>query len=564
MTAELSMDYVVECSLRRGHKFIARSILSGKLLAMFSQSGSGKTTMTDQLAATITPDMLVNHPLNLTEGEGAITHVQPYDLPSPMYDGISFRGPIIAGESYDCPVTGRRRVLSDLASPVWYTEVLELLGKYPNAHVLIKIDEINLADEDYQSMLLVFLDRLGIGPHQFNERDRKRISFILMGNPPEALPSKFVLSGPLAQRVHKWIKVKTDNTDVKQFLEERGELAPEVEWMFNEYPDIAECAGVNDDGKIPGLDIMNTGNNPNDSGAKPSDTFLTPIVNGISPRKWHAVSLELIAMRHDPEYADMKITEKREELHAMVHPSIADLLINSMELMDTFATMEQVQADAMGAKIPDGALLQSMQIRSLLPRLDDTNVAAFIKYADRFGESERSGIMAFLIRQMQNTQANKRMSGLQGAMGTGGLKISSGTMSALSRKYLKGTLQNVAQAIGTEDLVLSVAMDDEPAVQAPPAQPPAPPVQPAFPAPPVQTPAQQAKEAAAVAAQQAPTAAPPPPAVAPVAQPVQPVPVQPVQPVQPVHAAPINVAQPAQAPAPQPAPSVTSNEELEF
>lgn len=493
---ELSLDYIPEVTMRRAHKFVKRAIVKRQLLCMYSASGSGKTTMTDQLAQTVTEDDLKNHPLNIKHGAGTITHVVTYDCPAPMYDDISWRGPIMAGETYVCSVTGATRIRSDLASPVWFMEVMQLMKDNPNAHILFKFDEVNLGSNGLHSSWLPFIDRKGVGPHQFIPHDRERLSFLMMGNPPEALPSENNMSGPLAQRVKKWIKVKTDNTDVKTHLEDRGELAGEVERFFSEHDSMAEVAGVDDNGRVPGLDLMDNGDD------KKVETFLTPIVNGISPRKWHEISLELIDMRHSPDYQDMPLSEKREELNAMVHGSIADELVNNMELMDTFATMDDVVHDPATAMMPDGLLLQSMQIRSLLPRLDDQNVKPFIKYADRFSESARSGIMAYLLRQMQNAkQKVDKTAGLKAVMGQGGLKLSNGTMKELADRYLKGAFANVAAAIGTEDIVLAVDVEAAPQVQAPAPSVPnhVPPAQPAqaapAPVPPAPTPATQAPAA---------------------------------------------------------------------
>lgn len=536
MSEDISLDQVPTVTMRAAHRIITRSIIQGYICAMYGGSGVGKTTMTDLLAATITPEMLTEHPA------GDINHVVTYTgLAAPMYDGISIRGPIIAGESYDCAYTGRKRILSDLASPVWYTDIIELLAANPNAHIVVPIDEINLGMDDLHSNMLPLLDRKGLGPHQFGERDRKRISFLLMGNPPEALPSASNMSGPLALRVRKWFKVRADAVDICTFLEERGELAPEVEWTLKEYPELSEVPGVDDDGNIPELRRVDQSGDEEES----EDTgFRTAIVNGVNPRKWHAVSLEMISMRHDPMYFEMEVSEKRDELRTMVHKQIADILVNAMEMADTFASMDQVDRDPRGAHMPDGMLLQSMQIRSLLPRITDGNVDNFIIYADRFNETSRSGIMSYLLRKLKQDQSKD--SKTAGLMGGGSLKLSDRAIKALYKRYLGDLTNSVADAMGIEDIQIDVGATPAPE-QVVAMQPP-------VPVPGVA----QNVEANTVQQPQppAPNVVAPPAAVAPVPVPVP-------QAVPPA-VSPINAPNPSQAPAVAPSPSVGDDDDLLF
>lgn len=502
MSEDISLDHIPTVTMRKAQTLVVRAMVRGIIVAMYGGSGVGKTTMVDLLADTVTPEQLAHHP------SGDVTHVVTYTgLAAPMYDGISIRGPIIAGESYDCAHTGRTRVLSDLASPVWYTDIIEILAANPHAHVVVPIDEINLGQPDLHSNLLPLLDRKGLGPHQFSARDRGRISFILMGNPPEALPSESNMSGPLALRVRKWFKVKTDATDIIQFLEERGELAPEVEWVLKEYPDLAEVPGVNGAGNIGVLNNLLDDNDDDADDDANTDDFQTPIVNGVNPRKWHAISQEMIYMRHDPDYADMKPSEKRDELRTMCHQQIADQLVNAMEMADTFATMADVERDPENCMVPDGMLLQSMQMRALLPRINDANVAAFIIYADRFNQTARSGIMSFLLRRLKTEKTGKTA----GLLGSGSLKLSPTAIKQLYQRYLGDLTSQVAEAVGIENIQIDLGVTPAPApVPAPVAAPAATGMQPPVPAP--QWPPAPVAAAPAV----------PPPAPAPAPAPVQP------------------------------------------
>jgi hypothetical protein len=379
----MSIEFVPSLPVSEVRRHAKDAIVRSQNIAVLGPSGGGKTTTMVELAETVTATDLKDHPRGC---DGVVVYV----LDCAMYDEITIRGVLIAGDNYVDPVTGVTRVASDLAAPLWYTECMQLLNDNPTKHLLIVLDEINLGIPPFQAVLIKIIDNYGIGANMFPRDDRQRISFAAAGNRPEDLPAANYLTGPLAQRMSKWVKVEPCAEDVIEYLSERAELAPEVEKFLTEYPQCTCVPGLTATGRVPYMNVL-------DNDANDDDTeFLTPVVNGLHPRKWHEVSLELIHQRHfNPEATGRA---KREALSAMVPPAIAQSLMSNAELADTFATMDDVVAGPEAATIPVSALLQSMQVRMLMPKLCAENVRPFITYVKRMPDAAASGVVAFVVK----------------------------------------------------------------------------------------------------------------------------------------------------------------------
>jgi len=384
MSNQMSVQFVPEVGTTRLREHIRRSFIRGQSFGIMGPSGAGKTQTVTDLASTITAQDLAGHPNGC---DGVMVNV----LNCAMYDEITVRGALVAGDTYIDPYSQRPTVACDYAVPIWYHEATQLLIDNPTKHLVIAIDEINLGIPPFQAVLLALMDYKGVGTHQFSDADKSRISFIAMGNRPEDMPASNFLTGPLARRISKWFRIRPEAPDVVEYLGERGVLAPEVEKVLNDHPSLVCLTGVASNGRVEGLNVLD------DDDKEPDYGSAIPVVNGLNPATWHEVSLEMMDLRHQgSEYSP---AFKREILEAMVPKAVAHELYIAMELADRFATMAQVESDPEGVDTPKGALHQSMQVRMLLPALTPLNVAAYITYVKRMPETAASCIVAYLVRR---------------------------------------------------------------------------------------------------------------------------------------------------------------------
>lgn len=345
-------------------------------------SGAGKTTTLYNIASSIKPQELAEHPMNLDSPDGSIVidRVVPMLVPVSVYDAYTFRGIIVPGATTVDPETGKSSTQSSLTTPIWYTDLMQLLTQNPTAHIVVAFDEFNTGDDEFQSVLLQLLSEGRVGPHVIPLADRERVSYTFLGNRPEDLPSSFTLIGPLAKRVW-WYQVKPTANEVLEFMDAEGTTSPEVHYFLKQHPQALFVEGLREDG---GCSELNQSVDE-DSGN------ITPAANGVNPRRWGQISKRLVRMRKQ----GLSTSQKLKILSGAVPKPIALELVVAMDLVDEFATLDEIVADPENANVPTGALNQSMQVRNMMSQIDIDSVDQFITYVKRFGQTACSSVVAY-------------------------------------------------------------------------------------------------------------------------------------------------------------------------
>lgn len=390
-------------------------IMNGTTLCGLGPSGTSKTFRQRKLEASINEIMIDSWPRfagqnaeRVEQGRPKLNGCTGMIMSAPAYDEYKLPG-------LDIPTTVRMSAeeaqetmgnapwLSDVvtlgtsAQPVYFAELMYLARNNPDHIIRVGIDEINAAVPMMQSQILQLISEHRIGNWVIPKEVSDRLSFYLLGNRPEDNPSDFTFIGPLAHRVWSYQLVLTAS-EFLDHLDSVGKGNPWVHTVLKEHPQLLFVNGVGENGEVPGLSGL-TGN-ADDQTVAPE--FDQPVINGLSPRGW----TQIAEMMNNCDAMGVNVKQQLMAISGRAPKAVIEAVRVATKLAENFSTLEQVLDNPSGARLPKQPLLQSMQVRYLLPqlrRMNEKDLASLKVYLARFNESTMATFVDLVATASENT-----------------------------------------------------------------------------------------------------------------------------------------------------------------
>lgn len=295
--------------------------------------------------------------------------------------------------------------LGTTAQPMWFGYIMYWAKQYPNHIIRVTFDEVNLAPLEMQGQMLELFDFKRVGLWAFPSDVAARLAFCCLGNLPSDQASRWRFSGPLANRVWTYsLRVTVD--EVLDYLDKQGDSNPYVYHALKQHGDsilfasgVIEGGGEGNASVVPGLN-----GHMGESSDEDVQGMLTPVINGLSPRAIHQMATALNTAAHLGMDKDSMLLS----IHGRAPRQVVAAIRVSVELAETFASMDAILADPVHVKLDDNPLTQAMQLRFMLPALagiepDDT--PNLIHYVKRMHKGVQS-TFAYLVTDMSNARRN--------------------------------------------------------------------------------------------------------------------------------------------------------------
>lgn len=394
-------------------------MMNGTSACVFGPSGTSKTKRQFGFAKAITEEKIDSWPRfaeqnerRESEGRPKLQGVETVLISCPAYDEYKMSGLDIpttvkmdAAEAQE--LMGNAPWLKDIvtlgtsAQPVYFAEIMHQARENPDKIIRVILDEINAAVPMMQSQILQLVTDHRIGNWMFPPEVSERLCFVFLGNRPEDNPSDFNFIGPLAMRVWSY-QLQLTTTEFLEHLDSVGKSNPWVHNVLTEHPQLLFVSGVGENGEVPGLAGL-TGN-ADDYTVDPD--FAEPVVNGLAPRCW----LEIADMMNNQDVLGVPVEQQLLTISGRAPKAVIEAVRVATKLAENFSTLEQILDNPAGAKLPKQPLLQSMQVRYMLPqlrRMAPSDLDSLKVYLARFNESTMGTFVDLVAAASENTNDPK-------------------------------------------------------------------------------------------------------------------------------------------------------------
>lgn len=261
---------------------------------------------------------------------------------------------------------------------------------YDDAAILIIDDEINGGGViQFQSMELQ--SSMTLGDWRIPKKLQDRVCFMSLGNRPEDNPYVFEWVGPFGGRVWMCEQVLKMPEAIAYLDTTDMGCHPVLGDVFEARPHWLHITEVTQDGhKILAGEY--------------ADQPAISLANPFSARRLE----ELNRLMHRVDAVGLDMIQAKKLYRTGCPEEIAVALTTERALMEHITKIEAVLADPENAPIPSGILDQTMQVRYLLPRMDELNAGTVLKYMDRMEDKVLSIVRGKVIAISDELDARER------------------------------------------------------------------------------------------------------------------------------------------------------------